>query len=112
MEGYFPKNYEIDHINQKRADNRWHNLRIVSHSCNTINSGLRNNNASGITGVCWDKRREKWLAHITINGKTLNVGRFKFKINAVKARAKAEKTHNFPTCKVLSPAFLFLQGER
>lgn len=33
-------------------------------------------NTSGIKGVCYDKSRRKWVAHLTINGHRRNLGRF------------------------------------
>lgn len=35
--GDIPKNYEIDHVNNKRDDNRLENLRCVSHRVNMLN---------------------------------------------------------------------------
>jgi hypothetical protein len=34
------------------------------------------NNTSGVKGVCYDKSRQKWVAHRTIQGKRTNLGRF------------------------------------
>lgn len=38
----------IDHINRDRADNRWSNLRCVSHAENCANSNERSNKTSGL----------------------------------------------------------------
>lgn len=68
-----PKNgLLVDHIHGKdsRHDNRKSNLRIATDSQNQMNRGLIKSNTSGITGVCWDKSRNKWLSQIKINNKT------------------------------------------
>ena len=50
-----------DHIHGKesRYDNRKSNLRIVDRSKNKINAPKHSNNTSGITGVCWHKRKKR-----------------------------------------------------
>lgn len=53
-----------DHKNRNGLDNRRDNLRIVSQSCNVINSRLRSNNTSGFRGVGWRKDRQQWIAYI------------------------------------------------
>ena len=55
MKGYFPE-HEVDHEDRVRHNDRWKNLRHLTHSCNLKNRGVNSNNTSGITGVNWDKR--------------------------------------------------------
>jgi hypothetical protein len=43
------------------------------------------NNKSGYRGVFWDKVSHKWRASITINKKTINLGRYATKLEAAKA---------------------------
>ena len=59
MGGYLPE-YDVDHINRIRDDNKWSNLRHVSRQCNMRNGSRRSTNTSGITGVCWCKQYKKW----------------------------------------------------
>jgi hypothetical protein len=54
------KPYEIDHINHNKSDNRKNNLRIVTHKVNQRNRSLSKNNKSGMSGVYWDKSKNKW----------------------------------------------------
>lgn len=65
--GFPDMSYDVDHIHGKdtKNDNRKSNLRICLHQENMMNIGIRNNNASGVTGVCWDNTRKKWMAYIT-----------------------------------------------
>jgi hypothetical protein len=109
-EGYLPE-HEIDHRNRICGDNRIKNLRVATRRCNTRNCGIRSDNVSGVTGVSWDKARKKWRADIMVDQKSVSIGRFKFFIDAVKARWNGEVQHGFPNCNTTSSAFLFLQGE-
>lgn len=108
MEGYFPEN-DIDHINRIRHDDRWANLRHVAHQCNSRNCKKRIDNTSGITGVYWDTKRQKWCAHVVILNKKFHLGYFASKIDAARARWNAEVRHNFPGCNSISSARLYIQ---
>lgn len=55
-----------------------------------MNGKKRKNNKTGITGVCWDKKRKKWFAQIKINYHNKFLGYFKELSDAVKARKQAE----------------------
>ena len=70
MTGQFPTE-QIDHINGDSTDNRWCNLREVSHVGNSKNQKLRSTNSSGVTGVYWSESRQKWCASITVKGKSI-----------------------------------------
>jgi len=94
MTGEFPPD-EIDHINGARNDNRWSNLRPVSRAENNKNSKRRHDNTSGVTGVSWCKTRKRWAAHIQVDGKPVNLGRFTDFFEAVSARKLAERKYNF-----------------
>lgn len=80
----------VDHKNRNRADNRKQNLRCCSLSENNRNRGLYSTNTSGVTGVSFDKRRKRWAASITYNGKRIFIGRFHSKEDAIAARFNAE----------------------
>lgn len=75
MTGSYPT-YEIDHINRVRDDNRWCNLRDVSHHENTRNQGCPKNNLLGIKGVR-KTPNNTYRASVTVNGKTKHIGTFK-----------------------------------
>ena len=82
--------YEIDHINRNRSDDRWINLRRVSRTLNRYNSKTQSNNTSGIRGVTWNKRLNKWLAQIKHKGKCTVLGTFEDIFTAQAARERAE----------------------
>lgn len=107
MEGYFPEN-SVDHINRIRDDDRWKNLRHVSHQCNIRNAKVCVKNKSGVTGVL--AYYKKWAVYIGVDGKCVYLGAFKSKSDAVKVRWKAEVEHGYPNCNTTSTAFLYLQS--
>ena len=108
MEGYTPE-YEVDHINRDRNDDRWCNLRHVSRQCNARNIGIRSDNKSGIMGICWRKDTNQWKSYISIDGKLINITHSNKLIDAVKARLEAEKKYNFQNCNTTSSAYLYLK---
>lgn len=83
-------NLQVDHINGNTLDNRKHNLRICTNQQNNFNKGLYRHNTSGVTGVTYASNIKKWIARIKISGKTINLGSFEDKGDAIKARRKAE----------------------
>lgn len=88
--GRWPKE-QIDHINHNRSDNRWSNLREVSHTDNMRNHSKTKANTSGHVGVCWDKAKDKWL--VRVRGKF--VGYFDDIEIAAQAREAALLNHGF-----------------
>jgi hypothetical protein len=75
MTGTDPGNF-IDHKNGNRLDNRWGNLRLANNGENICNSKLRKDNRSGVKGVTWDSEAKKWRAVISINKRSIRLGRF------------------------------------
>jgi len=84
----------IDHVNGNRSDNRIINLRSASHKQNCHNQKRRSSNTSGIKGVSWHKKSNKWQAQICNNGNNISVGIFKNIIDAENAlRSKRIELH-------------------
>lgn len=71
-----PPDGEIDHINRIKTDNRIVNLRDVSRSTNARNATMRKDNASGVSGVYWNKIHGKWQAQVTVNTTPIFLGEF------------------------------------
>lgn len=66
--------HHIDHINGNRSDNRIENLRDVRQAVNNRNAKRRKDNSSGFAGVY--KYKNRWIAHLRIDGRQEVIGRF------------------------------------
>ncbi len=86
-------NRKVDHIKHNKFDNRKKYLRICEHIDNCKNKVLSKNNASGYKGVVWHSRDSIWEAYITVNKNKIYLGRFSNKLEAVKARKRAEEKY-------------------
>lgn len=106
--GYLPEN-DVDHINRIKNDNRWENLREATTSCNCRNSSKRKLNKSGITGVHFSKRENKWVAQICDEGKHKYLGAFKTIGEAATARFEAEVKYGYQSCDINSTAKQYLE---
>ncbi|MBK5242133.1 hypothetical protein [Clostridium sp.] len=84
------KNIVADHKNRNKMDNKLNNLRAISASENEVNKRMQSNNTSGVTGVTWDKSRNKWKVMLNIYGKGHNLGRYDSLEDAIQIRRKAE----------------------
>lgn len=71
MTGEHPKHC-IDHIDGNPANNRWANLRDVTHSVNHQNRRPGGNNTTGYLGIT--RSGKKWSAKIVTNGKITYLG--------------------------------------
>ena len=89
MTGKWPDNH-IDHINFKKDDNSWKNLRGVNQTENNQHLQIKKTNKSGTTGVWKPKNYKKWLAEIIHNKKRHYLGSFNLKKDAIIARKTAE----------------------
>lgn len=87
--GYVPE--VIDHINRNTSDNRIENLRASSQAHNTLNTGMSRNNTSGVKGVSWSKKKNKWHAQLSTKGKRFHLGYFE---NKDEAKAAYDRAHS------------------
>lgn len=78
-----------DHHNHDTLDNRRFNLRSVSPSQNNFNQRIRRDSKSGLKGVTFHKKANKFRASIRINGKSEHLGLFATKEEAYIAYVKA-----------------------
>lgn len=84
---------ELDHINRRRSDNRLQNLRPATRSENNRNIGLRADNRSGVPGVYWSAKNQRWVAQIKVEGRNIGLGWFADKFSAITARHSGELKH-------------------
>lgn len=82
--GDIPKKYNIDHINGVKSDNRIENIRLAT-------SQQNNRNRSGVAGACLVARTGKWQAAIQVGGKSIHLGTYVSKDDAMRARIEAEE---------------------
>ena len=94
--GKWPEsNLVIDHINGDNCDNTIENLRLVTQTENNRNRCIPKDNTSGHVGLYWMNSKKKWLVQIGSNRKSIHIGIFKNKEDAIKARKEAEKKYGY-----------------
>ncbi|MDE3837915.1 hypothetical protein C0966_00640 [Bacillus methanolicus] len=87
-----PKGFVVDHINHDTLNNTRENLRVLSHAENMQNrKGIQKNNKTGVRGVGWDKKNQKWYAKVTINRKVIWLGYYENKEDAIKVVEEKRK---------------------
>ena len=84
------KGQMVDHIDGRGLNNARSNLRIVTAQQNMMNRRTSTNNTSGVPGVVFHKKANKWMASIYANGKSMYLGIFEKFEDAVDVRRKAE----------------------
>ncbi len=87
--------HEVDHINGNRADNRISNLRHATHAQNMQN---RQRPSKGRQFIGAYPANGRWFSKLSVQGKTLYLGRFDTPEEAQAAYVAAKrKHHNFNT---------------
>ena len=84
---------QVDHIDGCGLNNKISNLRSVTRIENSKNTRLNTKNTSGHFGVIF--RHGKWIAQIGVNRKTIVIGTFSSKEEAISARKLAEIKYGF-----------------
>ena len=75
--GSIPEGYSVDHIDRNPLNNSISNLRKATHTEQVENRGIMSNNTSGITGVSFYTRRNRWVVKFRVNGKSKHFGEFR-----------------------------------
>ena len=71
------KDMQVDHRDGVKINNRRDNLRSATNTQNHYNKGKHTGNCSSqYKGVYYESSRNKYVARITVNGKTIGLGRF------------------------------------
>ena len=84
------KKAQVDHIDGNRKNNHVSNLRFVSNQENGMNKKIMKNNTSGITGIYFHEKSNKWKSLIRVNKILIYLGNFDSKQDAIHARKKAQ----------------------
>lgn len=90
--GYLPS--EVDHINNNPSDNRWCNLREVTHSQNLLNRRVMKHNRSGIKHVSYRPDRNAYYVTMMVDGKRKFIGYYKDITRATEAALDAAKKYH------------------
>lgn len=92
--------------NKSRTDKMHHGFKKFSIRCTNIklisNRKLAKNNKSGINGVFFRPKLNKWEAKLGISNTLISLGKFDTKEEAIKARKDAEKKYFEPIIKEYS----------
>ena len=89
-----PSDLDTDHIDRNKDNNNVTNLRYISKTRNNLNRNTLKNNQSGDVGVFFHKQTESWRAAIKVRSKSVHLGNFLTKEEALFARGVAEKVVN------------------
>lgn len=89
-----PDGRHPDHIDGDTLNNRRENLRPSTRIQNQQNRGLQSNNRTGVKGVHYDARRNKYIAQLRFAGKIKHLGSFDQLSEAASVRlAEAKALH-------------------
>jgi hypothetical protein len=80
---------------EKHVGNILANL-VEGTNLGTITAKLSKNNTSGVKGVFWNSRRQKWEARLMFQGKVHYLGGYDNIEDAAKARREAEEKYHIP----------------
>lgn len=81
----------VIHRNRKLADNRLKNLRDMSRKAVQRRPVIYRTNTSGVRGVSWNRKSQKWGASIRVADVQINLGSYATKEEAAKARRAGER---------------------
>lgn len=98
--GYKNQSIVIDHKNRNKLDNRSINLNVVTPLENAQNASLRRDNKSGVRGVSFTNRNQKWAVQIQYKNKNNWIGYFDTLEEAIKARKNAEDQYHIYNKKI------------
>jgi hypothetical protein len=84
----------VDHIDGDGLNNQRENLRRCTQAENMRNTRLRIDNQTGYRGVCYEKRRNLYIASISIDRRRISLGYFPDPINAARAYDQSAREHH------------------
>lgn len=85
----------VDHIDRNPLNNNRNNLRWASQTLQSLNQKIRCDNKSGAKGVDYHERYG-WRARIQVHKRSIHLGWFTEKCEAIAARKNAEELYHKP----------------
>lgn len=61
----------VDHIDGNRLNDHISNLRLIPYALNNRNRAKRNDNTTGVTGICWIESKKCYVIRRTIGNKRI-----------------------------------------
>lgn len=86
-----PPGMVVDHIDHDGLNNTRENLRVVTQQQNVQHRRAAHNSTSGVRGVSWCKRNNKWRSQVFHRGKSYSCGYYD-NIEEAAAAAEAKRT--------------------
>ena len=84
----------VDHINGDTFNNKIENLRRATNAQNAQNSKIRIDNFSGVKGVAFVKKSNKWIARVMVNNKSHWCGTYEsIELAESAVKSKREQLH-------------------
>jgi hypothetical protein len=94
--GIWPEDFQVDHIDGDKTNNKPENLRLVTHKQNHRSYKKPTKGASSkYRGVYWEKSRNKYLARIRLDSKNIHLGSFTCEKEAALAYNIAAEKYGF-----------------
>jgi hypothetical protein len=94
--GIWPGDFQVDHIDGDKLNNKPENLRLVTHKQNNRSYKKPTKGASSkYRGVYWEKSRNKYLARIRLDSKNIHLGSFTCEKEAALAYNIAAEKYGF-----------------
>jgi hypothetical protein len=91
--GATDRSQRVDHLDGNTLNNRRENLLLADHTHNMRNTGLRKNNVTGVSGVQFNKRLQRFQVFMQVNGKNTYCGSFDDLESAAAHRKALEAEH-------------------
>lgn len=100
-----PDDFEVDHKDGNKLDNRRSNLRVARREENARNLRRHKKFSSRFKGVSWNGKAQLWDARIGDNRQTLHLGQFSSEIQAALAynTAALERFGEFASLNEITP---------
>ena len=83
-----PSDKVVDHKDRNTLNNTRDNLRVTTKSKNGLNARTRSGSKSGVPGVTFSNRDNKWRVRVPVEGVQRQIGQFLSLEEAIEARTK------------------------